>query len=240
MYLQAGRREDTVLKRRIFLKHQDLRDDVARVAKQMIASGLVTGTSGNVSARTPEGDILVTPSGIDYGLLQPEDVVLVDVEGRVLEGSLVPTSEIPMHAGIYRARPRVGAVVHTHSRYATTLACLGWEIPPVHYMLTALSDDGRIPLAPYATYGTEELGGYASDALGETRNACLLQNHGAITVGESAEEAFSRTVILEEMAQIYHQARIAGEPILLSSEQVEEVATKIAGYGQTKPASADN
>jgi L-fuculose-phosphate aldolase len=222
------------------LKYQDLREEIARVARQMIESGLVTGTSGNVSARTPEGDVLVTPSAIDYEVLEPEDVVLVNLEKNVLEGKLEPTSETPMHTGIYRARPEVGAVVHTHSRYATTLACLGWEIPPIHYMLTTLSDDGRIPLAPYATYGTEELAGYAGEALGESHNACLLQNHGTITVGESAEEAFSRTVILEEMAQIYYQTRVAGEPILLSPEQVEDVATKIAGYGQTKPTSADN
>ncbi len=222
------------------MKHQDLREKVARVARQLIESGLVTGSSGNVSVRTPEGDILVTPSGIDYEVLEPEDVVLVDVEGKVLDGSLDPTTETPMHMGIYRARTEVGAVVHTHSRYATTLACLGWEIPPVHYMLTTLSDDGRIRLAPYATYGTEELADYASEALGENHNACLLQNHGTISVGESPEEAFSRTVVLEEMAEVYYRTRIAGEPILLSPEQVEEVATKISGYGQTKPASTDD
>jgi L-fuculose-phosphate aldolase len=144
-----------------------------------------------------------------------------------------------MHTGIYRARPQVDAVVHTHSRFATTLACLSLEIPPVHYMLTTLSQDGRIPLAPYATYGTEELAGYASESLGGSRNACLLQNHGTITVGESAEEAFSRTVVLEEMAEVYYRARLAGEPVFLSPEQVEEVATKITDYGQAKPTSAD-
>ena len=220
------------------MKHQDLREEVARIARQMIASGLVTETSGNVSVRTPEGNVLVTPSAVDYETMEPEDVMLVDVEGKVVEGSLKPTSETPMHTSIYRSRPQVRAVVHTHSRYATTLACLGWEIPPVHYMLTTLSEDGRVPLAPYATYGTEELGGYAREALGEAHNACLLQNHGAITVGESPEEALSRTVVLEEMARIYYQARLAGEPILLTLEQVREVATKIAGYGRCKPASA--
>ena len=221
------------------MKHQGLREEVARVARQMISSGLVTGTSGNVSARTPEGDILITPSGLDYGQLEPGDIVLVDLEKNLLEGDLEPSSETPMHTGIYRARPQVDAVVHTHSRFATTLACLGLEIPPVHYMLTTLSEDGRIPLAPYATYGTEELAGYASEALGETHNACLLQNHGTITVGESADEAFSRTVVLEEMAEIYYRARLAGEPVLLSPEQVEEVATKITDYGQAKPASTN-
>ena len=222
------------------MKHKDLREEVAEVARQMISSGLVTGTSGNVSARTPEGDVLITPSGLDYEIMQPEDVALVNVDGELLEGSLEPSTETPMHTGIYRARPQVDAVVHTHSRYATTLACLGWEIPPVHYMLTTLSGDGRIPLAPYTIYGTEELAAYAAEALGESRNACLLQNHGTVTVGEGPEKAFSRTVVLEEMAEIYYRARLLGEPILLTPQQVEEVATKISGYGQSKPASVDS
>ncbi|HEY6582108.1 MAG TPA: class II aldolase/adducin family protein [Rubrobacter sp.] len=218
------------------MNHRELREEVSRVAKQLIESGLVTGTSGNVSARTPEGDVLVTPSGIDYEELEPGDVVLVDLEGEVLEGSLGPSTETPMHTGIYRVRPEVGAVVHTHSVFATTLACLGWTLPPVHYMLTILSEDGRIPIAPYATYGTEELANNAAEALGEGHNACLLQNHGTITVGDSPQKAFSRTVVLEEMAEIYYRTRVVGEPVLLTPEQVEEVAAKISGYGQTKPA----
>lgn len=222
------------------MRHEDLRQGVTSVARQLIESGLVTGTSGNVSARTPEGDVLVTPSGVDYEVIEPADVVLVDLEGKVLDGALAPSTETPMHTGILRARPEVGAVVHTHSRFATTLACLGWEIPPMHYMLTTLSDEGRITLVPYATYGTEELAGHAGEALGETRKACLLRNHGTITVGESPGEAFSRTVVLEEMAEIYYRTRIAGGPVLLSPEQVEEVAAKISGYGQTKPASTEN
>ncbi|MDQ3925770.1 MAG: class II aldolase/adducin family protein [Actinomycetota bacterium] len=157
-----------------------------------------------MSVRTPEGNVLITPSGLDYEVLEPEDVVLVDREDRPLEGPLKPSRETPMHAGIYRLRPRVGAVVHTHARCATTLACLGWEIPPVHYMPTALSSDGWAPLAPYAVYGTEELAGHVSKALGESRQACLLQNHGTIAVGKSAEEALHRTVILEEIAEIYY------------------------------------
>jgi L-fuculose-phosphate aldolase len=182
----------------------------------------------------------MTPSGIDYGELEPNDVLLVGVDGEVLEGSLRPSTETPMHTGIYRARPEVGAVVHTHSIFATTLACLGWTIPPVHYMVTTLSEDGEILLAPYTTYGTEQLADYAAEALGESRNACLLQNHGTITVGDSPEEAFSRTVVLEEMAEIYYRTRVAGGPVLLAPEQVEDVATKISGYGQTKPASTDD
>lgn len=216
------------------MNHQELREEVSRVARQLISSGLVTGTSGNVSARTPEGNVLVTPSGVDYEVLGPEDVVLVDLGMNVLEGTLVPSTETPMHTGIYKARQDVDAVVHTHSRFATTLACLGWSIPPVHYMLTTLGPDGRVPLAPYTLYGTEELAEHAANALGESHNACLLRTHGTITVGESADKAFSRTVVLEEMAEVYYRASLAGEPVLLTPEEVAEVAAKISGYGQPK------
>ncbi len=198
----------------------------------MNASSLVTGTSGNVSARTPEGNILITPSGFDYTLLEPENLVLVDPTGRVLKGGLKPSSEWPMHTGIYRSRPQVGSVVHTHAPYSTTLACLGWEIPPMHYMLAALSGEGRVPLASYATYGTEELALHASKALEDSHHACLLKNHGAIAVGETASEAYSKAEILEEMARVYYQARLAGEPVLLTPEQVREASDKIATYGQ--------
>ncbi len=219
------------------MEHQSLREEVARVARNISVSGLVTGTSGNVSARTPEGDVLVTPSGLDYALIEPEDVVLVDPEGRVLEGSLEPSSEMPMHSGIYRSKSQVGGIVHTHARFSTTLACLGWEIPPVHYMLAALSGEGRVPLAPFATYGTEELACYAVDALGDSHHACLLQNHGTIAVGGTASEAYSRTEILEEMAEVYYRARLAGEPVLLTPEQINEASSKLSSYGQPRPSS---
>ena len=216
------------------MKHRELRGEVAEVARRLIASGLVTGTSGNVSARTPEGDVLITPTGLPYEDMQPEHVVLVSVDGVHLEGDLEFSSETPMHTGIYRARPNVGAVVHTHSRFATTLACLGLEIPPVHYMLTTLSKNGRIPLAPYALFGTEDLAQNAAGALGESSSACLLQTHGTITVGESPKEAFARSVTLEEMAEVYYRARLAGEPILLDEDEVDVVAAKISGYGYPK------
>ena len=216
------------------MKHQSLREEVTRIAHRISTSGLVAGTSGNVSARTPEGDVLITPSGLDYALLEPKDVVLVDLRGRVLEGSLKPSTETSVHAGVYRSRPRVGGIVHTHARYSTVLACLGWEIPPVHYMLATLSSRGRVPLAPYATYGTEELAHYTSQTLGDSHHACLLRNHGAIAVGETASEAYSRAKVLEEMAEVYYRARLAGEPVLLTPEQVQEASAKTTTYGQSK------
>ena len=212
------------------MNQQDLREEVVRISRRMGASELVVGTSGNISVRTPEGDVLVTPSALDYEEMKPKDVVLVNMEGEVLEGTLSPSSETPMHTGIYRARSRVGAIVHTHSPFSTTLACLGWEIPAVHYLVLALSDEGRVPVAPYETPNTEELARRASEALGEKHYACLLQNHGTITVGETLDEAYSRTERLEEMAMIYYRTRVAGEPLLLTPEQAAEVAPKVSSY----------
>ena len=205
----------------------------------MSASGLVVGTSGNVSARTPDGNVLVTPSGLDYALLEPQDVVLVDLHGKILDGPFEPSVETPMHTGIYRSRPETQGIVHTHARYSTTLACLNWEIPPVHYMLAVLSDEGRVPLARYATYGTEELARNASEALGGSHGACLLSNHGTIAVGASVSEAYSRTELLEEMAEVYYRTKLAGEPVILTSEQISEVSAKIHDYGQSKPSPAE-
>ena len=218
------------------MDHYDLREEIVRVSRRMSASGLVVGTSGNVSARTPDGNVLVTPSGLDYAVLEPEDVVLVDPYGKMLDGSFEPSVETPMHTGIYRASPEADGIVHTHARYSTTLACLNWEITPVHYMLAVLSDEGRVPVARYATYGTEELARNASEILGSSHGACLLRNHGTIAVGASVSEAYSWTELLEEMAEIYYRAKLAGEPVLLTSEQMAEVSAKIHDYGQSKPA----
>src|SRR3712207_5773926 len=153
----------------------------------MSASGLVAGTEGNVSARTPEGNVLITPSGLDYAVTEPEDVVVVSLDGETLEGDFEPSVETPMHTGIYRSRPETFGIVHTHARFSTTLACLNWEIPPIHYMLAGLSDEGRVPVARYATFGTEELARNVSEALGRVHRACLLRNHGTISVGASVE-----------------------------------------------------
>ena len=111
------------------MEHRELREEIAGVSRRMSASGLVVGTSGNVSARAPDGNVLVTPSGLDYAKIEPGDVALVSPDGRMLEGPFAPSTETPMHTGIYRARPEVGAVVHTHARYSTVLACLNWSIP---------------------------------------------------------------------------------------------------------------
>lgn len=221
------------------MDHAELREEVVLTCRRMRDSGLVAGTEGNVSVRTPDGNVLMTPSGLDYAAMEPDDVVLMDLDGTVIEGAFEPSVEWSMHLGIYHARPETGGVVHTHARYSTTLACLNWEIPPLHYMLANLSDDGRVPLARYATYGTEELAANAAEALGEDHLACLLSNHGTIAVGESASEAYAHTELLEQMSELYYRARVAGEPVVLTPDQMSEVAAKIHDYGQTKPSGSE-
>ncbi len=219
------------------MDHLDLRKEIVQTCRRMKASGLVAGTEGNVSARTPEGNVLITPSGLDYAVTEPEDVVVVSLDGETLEGAFEPSVETPMHTGIYRSRPETLGIVHTHARFSTTLACLNWEIPPVHYMLASLSEEGRIPVARYATYGTEELARSAAQALGRAHRTCLLRNHGTISVGATVSEAYSRTELLEQMAEIYYRARTAGEPVILTADEMAEVAAKIHDYGQSKPLS---
>lgn len=215
--------------------HGHLRASIVETTLKMSESGLVVGTSGNVSVRTPDDMMLITPSGLPYEDMKPEDMALVDMEGNLVGGTLAPSVEAPMHLGIYAARPEVGSIVHTHARYSTILACMGMEIPPVHYMLAELSDEGRVPVAQYAIYGSTELAENASRALGDSHRACLLRNHGTIAIGGSPEEALKRTEILEEMAEIFHHTRLAGGSILLSKTQIAETAGKMAaGYGQMK------
>jgi L-fuculose-phosphate aldolase len=167
------------------LDHLDLRTQIVETCRRMSDTGLMAGTEGNVSVRTPEGDVLITPSGLDYAVMEPEDVVPVSLDGETLGGAFEPSVETPVHTGIYRSRAETGAVVHTHARFSTTLACLDREIPPVHYMLAVLSDEGRAPVVRYATYGTEDLAENVTRALGDAHRACLLRNHGTIAGGST-------------------------------------------------------
>ncbi len=206
---------------------------VCEYARRMTADGLVVGTSGNVSAR--RGDLIaVTPTGVDYAGLRPEDVPVVGLGGEVVEGSLEPTSELPMHLTVYRdaADPdgkTVSAVVHTHSVHATAVSTLVTEVPPIHYMLAAIGPTARV--APYATYGTEELAKAMLQALAG-RCGCLLANHGTITFGDGLGAAYSRARQLEWVCQVWLTARAAGTPNLLPPAEIEHVVEKLRGYGQ--------
>ncbi|MEU2153463.1 class II aldolase/adducin family protein [Streptomyces sp. NPDC019396] len=207
--------------------------DLVAAARRTVADGLVVGTSGNVSVRVPAegGDvILVTPSGVPYDRLGPQDAVGVAPDGRRVLGDLVPTSELPMHLEIYRATD-AAAVVHTHAVHATAVSTLVTELPLIHYMAAALG--GPVRVAPYARYGTEELAARMLDALAD-RTGCLLQNHGTVTYGATLDQAYDRTAQLEWMCRVWLTASsVPGrEPNLLSRDQVDEVREKLRTYGQ--------
>jgi L-fuculose-phosphate aldolase len=204
-------------------------DELVATARRTVADGLVVGTSGNVSVRV--GDtVLVTPTGVPYDRLRPEDAVGVDLEGRQVLGSLAATSELPMHLAIHRATD-ARAVVHTHAAHATAVSALVPELPLIHYMAGALG--GPVRVAPYATYGTPELAENMLQAL-TGRTACLLQNHGTIAYGASLSQAFDRTAQLEWMSRVWLLASsVPGlSPTLLSPEQVEEAGERLGRYGQ--------
>ncbi|MGW0884842.1 class II aldolase/adducin family protein [Streptomyces sp. NPDC002671] len=203
--------------------------ELTATARRTVTDGLVVGTSGNVSARV--GDlVLVTPSGVPYDRLTEDDVTGVDLSGRQVLGTLVPTSELPMHLAVYRTT-HARAVVHTHAVHATAVSTLVSELPPIHYMTSALG--GRVRVAPYATYGTDELAGNMLRALAG-RSGCLLQNHGTITHGATLDQAYDRTAQLEWMCRLWLTASsVPGlTPSLLTETQLTEVAERLKGYGQ--------
>ncbi|MER5291037.1 class II aldolase/adducin family protein [Streptomyces pharetrae] len=198
-------------------------------ARRTVADGLVVGTSGNVSVRI--GDtVLVTPSGVPYDRLTPADLTAVGLDGRQVRGTLVPTSELPMHLAVYR-HTDARAVVHTHAVHATAVSTLVPELPVIHYMTAALG--GPVRVAPYATYGTEALAENMLRAL-DGRSGCLLQNHGTVTYGATLDQAYDRTAQLEWMCRLWLTASsVPGlTPSLLSTDQLADVTERLKGYGQ--------
>ena len=198
--------------------------------RQMAAGGLGTGSSGNISTRV-DGGMLITPTGVVPSMLQPSQLVFMTLAGEAGEDQLLPSSEWHMHAGIYRARPDVNAVVHCHSRHATILACTGRSLPAVHYMI-AISGGDEIPLAPYATFGTPALAASAVTALGDAGLACLLANHGQVAVGADLSQALRVAQEVEELAAIYCVSLAIGGVQILSAESMAEVHEAFKGYGQ--------
>ena len=200
---------------------QELRRQLVAVARRMNASGINQGTSGNLSARIP-GGMLITPSSLPYEQMEPTDLVALDLAGVPRDaGARRPSSEWRLHADILASRPELQAVLHCHSIHATALACHGRAIPPFHYM-TAVAGGDDIRCAPYATFGTAELSALAVQAL-DGRLACLLAQHGQVTVGSSLDQALRIAIEVETLARMYLQALQLGEPPLLSPEQMAAV-----------------
>lgn len=213
----------------------EAREKVAAACARLAAERLVVGTAGNVSMRVDDS-VVVTPTGGVFGQMRAGDMAVVRPDGSLGPGSMAPTSELGLHLLLYE-RFDAGAVVHTHAPYATALSCVVDEVPAVHYSM--LMFGGSLKVAPYATFGTEELARNVERAL-EGRTACLMQNHGHVGYGHDLDYAVEASLLAEWACTVYWRARALGEPVALSDQQLQDVATQVMqlGYGETKEAEA--
>jgi len=209
------------------------REAVASAARRLAGERLVLGTSGNVSLRVGES-VAVSPTGAKLAELEAGQVALVDLGGEQLDGPLAPTSELGLHLGIHAERGD-GAVVHTHSPFATALSCVLDEVPAVHYEM--LRFGGSVRVAPYATFGSPELAAAVHSAL-EGRTAALMANHGSVVTAADMESAVGLTLLLEWACEVYWRAAALGTPRALSDDDLRGVVEQVAsiGYGTTREA----
>ena len=209
----------------------DMKQEVIDISVNMQATGLVLHTSGNVSVRVPgTNKMLITPTGMDYKSLSTDDIVLMGFRGDYDTNGRKPSSEWPFHGYIYERRPDAGAVVHTHSTYCTTMACLRRDVPAFHYMIGA-AGGATIRCADYATFGTQELSDNAVAAL-EGRNACLLANHGMISLGKNLKSALKLAEIVENLCEMYWRTLQATGPVVLDDQEMATILEKFKTYGK--------
>ncbi|KQP77911.1 L-ribulose-5-phosphate 4-epimerase [Aeromicrobium sp. Leaf289] len=211
-----------------------LREQVCALHAELTRYALVVWTAGNVSARVPGHDLmLIKPSGVSYDDLTPENMVLCDLDGKVLEGDLAPSSDTAAQAYVYRHMPHVGGVVHTHSTYATAWASRAEPIPCV---LTMMADEfgGPIPVGPFALIGDDSIGrGIVETLEGSRSPAVLMQNHGVFSIGTDARSAVKAAVMCEDVARTVHVARQLGEPVPIAEQQVTSLFDRYQNvYGQ--------
>jgi L-ribulose-5-phosphate 4-epimerase len=212
-----------------------IRARIAEIGVELERLGILDLTAGNISARVGDDAIAITPSGIPYGDTTAADVVVCRLgDGTVIEGTCRPSSELAMHRAVYAARPETGAVVHTHSPYATTLAVLHRPIPAVHYVISRLGTD-EVHVVDYATYGTQELAENAFAGLAGTTKALLLANHGTLALGDDLDDAALNARVLEILAATYWRALAVGTPVILSGAEIAIVAERQKSYGQPGP-----
>jgi L-fuculose-phosphate aldolase len=208
---------------------EEERKSIVQFGKKLINAQLTTGTGGNLSIYSrAEGLVAIKPSGVDYFEMNPTDVVVIDLGGHVVDGTLKPSSETNFHLSLNKFRSDINAVVHTHQIYATTIACLNWELPAVHYLIGMAGN--KVPLAAYATFGSKELSENILQAIGNF-NACLLANHGLVTVGANIASAFATAEEIELVSRLYYQAKCIGDPVVLSDEEMKVVIKKFQTYG---------
>ena len=209
------------------------RQEIVDYGKKMSSAGLSKGTSGNISAYDPVcGSMAISPSGLDYFETNAEDIVILDLDGNIVEGNRKPSSEHALHATIYKLHPDARGVVHAHSTYCTTFACLKQPIEAVHYLLAG-AQTYRIPCADYATYGTEELAEKVRQVKGNGL-AMLLANHGMVAFGPSLSKAFNVAENVEWVAEIQWRTMCVGKPAVLSKEEIDVVVESFKTYGQVE------
>ncbi|SEF68017.1 L-ribulose 5-phosphate 4-epimerase [Thermomonospora echinospora] len=213
--------------------YAQVRVDLVDLHRVLVQSELVVWTAGNVSAKVGDGHFLIKPSGVAYERLTPESMVLCDLDGHPVEAGLKPSSDVFAHAYVYRHRPDVGGVAHTHSTYATAWAARNEPIPCV---LTAMADEfgGEIPVGPFALIGGDDIGrGIVETLAGSRSPAVLLRNHGVFTVGASARDAVKAAVMCEDVARTVHIARQLGEPLPMEQGDVDRLYDRYQNvYGQ--------
>ncbi|MFN2304341.1 MAG: class II aldolase/adducin family protein [Anaerolineales bacterium] len=213
------------------------RQAITHYSKKMQTTGLVQGTMGNISlANDDKSLVAITPSGVVYETMSPEDVVVVDKQGKVVDGSLLPSSEIGLHLALLYQRPEIKAVVHTHSDYSTAMSCLRWDLPAVHYLIGKAGF--TVPVAPYATFGTQALAERICETIGDG-NAVFMANHGLVTVGESLKNAFSTAEMVEFVAKLYLITKSVGTPAIIDRDEMKTVLKRFVTYGK-QPAIRDH
>ena len=207
---------------------KEARGGLIAYGKKLVDAGLTKGTGGNLSVYDPQtGLMAITPSGIDFYQIQPEDMVIMNLEGEVVQGHRRPSSEWQMHALLYKRRKDMTAVIHAHTTYATVFAVLREAIPPSHYMIAVAGKE--VPCADYATYGTMDLAENACKAMGD-RYAVLLANHGIIAGKDSLAEAFNIIEEVEFVAKIHLMARAIGNPVILDDTEMTKMLDKFQDY----------
>lgn len=206
------------------------RHELIQYGRMLVDSHLTKGTGGNLSVYDPETKLMaITPSGIDFYEIKPEDIVIMQLDGTIVEGDKTPSSEWAMHKIQYEKRDDITAVIHAHTTYATVIAILRQELPPSHYMIAVAGPNVRC--AEYATYGSPELAENAYEAMID-RNAVLLANHGILAGSYSLANAFNIIEEVEYCAQIYYMAKSIGEPVILDDAEMAKMAIKFQSYGQ--------
>jgi L-fuculose-phosphate aldolase len=211
------------------LRHEAQRQALTEACRRLAAEGLAPATSGNASVRVG-GELVITPTGCALEDMTPERALVVDLEARVLEGDGEPTSEMPMHRVLYALGAEVGAIVHTHAPYATALSCVLDEVPAVHYGMLAFG--GSLRVAPYATFGSEELAAGVGEAL-EGRRAALMANHGAVAYAMDVATAAHLMEAVEWACAVYWRAAMIGSPRVLDQEALAAVDAELRRRGAT-------